>query len=107
MSIDIYGASDDLVEIEGHVSEEIGAYDKRVAIEVGTMATGGLRVLAEYSPKDSTVGVWRMSVEPLDEDVRIPWPVQVDMSERGYSCVVRVVCPDDTPVFHDGERLGS
>jgi len=52
-----YGASDDLVEIEGEVNEEFGAYDrdrrnpKRVAFSDGT-------VLLFYYPKRSDLGVW-------------------------------------------------
>lgn len=104
MSLNIYGASDDLVEIEGHVTEEIGCFQRPVKLEIGTRETGGLRVIAVYAPKGSKYGVWRLSVEPLDEDIVVPWPVSVET--KGYSCVIRIHCPDDVPVFRKGKRVG-
>ena len=103
--IRIYGVSDDLVEIEGDVEEEIGCYDKAVTLEVGG-AKGGLRVVAEYAPRhaSSDVGVWRLGVEPIDEDVPIPWPVRVELAERGYSPVINIDCPPGTPVQRKGAK---
>lgn len=91
----IYGASDDLVEIEGDVSEELGARDRQRTITIGD-DKGGLRVIAKYAP--GSRAVWRLSVEPIDEEVPIPWPVHVELAEPGYSCAVVVDCPPGTPV---------
>lgn len=42
MSVTIYGASDDLIEIDGDLSEEFGSYDagtQYVAVSTGLLAT--------------------------------------------------------------------
>jgi len=104
MVLKIYGASDDLVEIEGHFSEEVDCYDQNVLITVGwTEASAGkdsqgVHVLMRYAPKWVNAGVWTAEVSPIDEDVEIPWPVTVKLSERGYSAEVSILCPDDVPV---------
>jgi hypothetical protein len=100
--IRIYGSSDDLVEIEGggH-DDEIGAYDKPRCIEITNAEGHGVRVVAEYAP--GSVGVWRMAVEQIDEDVPIPWPIRV-VTEHGYSVAVVIDCPDDVTVMHDGPK---
>jgi hypothetical protein len=109
--IRIYGCSDDLVEIEsepkGTHTDEIGAYDKPRTITIAAKGgPGGLRVIAEYAPGDAAV--WRMSVEPLDEDVIIPWPVAVKLGGRGYSCEVAIHCAEETVVVtHDGPKEES
>lgn len=100
----IYGASDDLVELEGCVEDEIGCYDKWVEITVGyTEAepgrdTQGVKVIMRYAPKWADAGVWTAEVFPLDEGVEIPWPVKIELSERKYSAQVVIDCPDGTPV---------
>jgi hypothetical protein len=92
----IYGASDDLVEIEGIVSEELGAYDKPRVVTVGDRETGGCVVVAEYAV-ENRAGVWSMSVSQIDEDVPIPWPVSIAV-EHGYSVAVVIDCPSGTKV---------
>ena len=105
--IAIYGASDDLVEIEaeGPYGDEIGCFDDSVTIEVGDRQSGGLRVVMEYATaRADAAGVWSAAVSPLDEDVPIPWPVRVVLAERGYSPVVEIDCPSDTKI---GARRGE
>lgn len=61
MSTKVYGASDDLVEIDGDFTEEFGAYDREendpkiVAMSDGT-------VLACFYPKNQGLGVWGIKV---------------------------------------------
>jgi hypothetical protein len=76
----IYGASDDLIEIEqGTVTDEIYAdRDDRAVLLVGGAA------------------VWQVAVEPVDEGVAIPWPVRVEAF--GYTACVLIDCPQGTPV---------
>ena len=99
--IKIYGGSDDLVEIEGCTSgDEVGCYEQDVTIVVGAPeATGGanasgLRVTMHYGTGDA--GVWEARVSPLDEDVPCPWAVKLTV--EGYSAVVEIDAPADTPV---------
>jgi hypothetical protein len=95
--IHIYGASDDLLEVEGNNPgcDEYGCPERGIAITIGD-ETGGLRVFARYAVGPR--GVWRLAVEPIDEGVPIPWPVRVEMAESGYSCAVVVDCPVTVPV---------
>lgn len=55
MSVTVYGASDDLIEVEGDVEEEYNVYDgvKRLTFSDGTVLS------IEYAGK----GVWR--IEPV------------------------------------------
>lgn len=55
MSVTIYGASDDLIEIEGDLEEEFGAYDSgemHIAVSTGLLAT------IAYTD----AGFWRIAV---------------------------------------------
>jgi hypothetical protein len=88
----IYGASDDLVELEGIVDEEIPGDD--VTITVGELGfEGGLTVRALYGRINAC---WEMAVGLLDEDEPIPWPVTV--THKGYTVTVEISCPDGTKV---------
>jgi len=96
----IYGASDDLVEIEGIVSDELGAYERARTITVGD-TSGGVVVRVEYAVANRA-GVWSVAFEPIDEDVPIPWPISVKLNAirdgRGYSTEASIDCPAGTPV---------
>lgn len=100
----IYGASDDLVEIEGHVTDEIGCYDKNVLLTIGwpneeTPQMGrGLYVLMRYSPPHFNHGCWTAELSPLEEEAEIPWPVSIKLGRRGYTVEINIECPDDVPV---------
>lgn len=50
----IYGASDDLVEIEGDTEDEIPCYEQAVEL----LVNDGTRLMAHYGPG----GMWRLSV---------------------------------------------
>lgn len=103
--IRIHGASDDLVEIEGSVREELDAYDRPRIITVGDKIGGGIRAVVEYAP--GPAAVWRIAVEPIDEWVPIPWPVRIQLSPYGYSPELIIECPSDTPVTWDGKEAGD
>lgn len=74
----IYGASDDLVEMEGCVNEEIGSYDAATTITIG----GALVVTAQYGKDGGSV--WAFTLRQVDEDVPLPWPVRVEF-QHPYS----------------------
>ncbi len=97
MGLKIYGASDDLVEIEGDVHEEIGCYETSVELEIGG-PDGGIRVIGEYGLGKEAV--WRFALEPVAEDVPVPWPVRADLGGRGCSLAISIDCPKGTPVYH-------
>lgn len=107
--IRIYGSSDDIVTVEGvdfndgpagvvaaGASDEVGAYDLAIRIAVGDSA-GGVAITMTYAFYDRA-GVWGALIEPWDEDVPIPWRVEVTNGGRGYSAEVVVAAPEGTPV---------
>lgn len=99
--IKIYGASDDLVEIEGPGGDELGAYGKRREI---TITTGGLGVVVgmEYAPKGTSAGVWRADIRQIDEDIDMP-PISITMGGRGYTPLVTVTVSEGSVVEFDRE----
>lgn len=93
--IRIYGASDDLVEIEGHPGgDEVGCESSAVVVSIGDRVRG-LVVRIEYSPKwAGNVGCWAAAVSPIDEDVPM-YPVTIELEpERKYSAMVLVDAPE-------------
>ena len=98
MGLKIYGHSDDLVEIDGDVRDEVDCYDKGVNLVVGRAEAiegknaEGLRVGMRYGKG----GCWEARISPIDEDVPCPWPVSVTV-ER-YTAVVTIDCPPGTPI---------
>lgn len=98
----MYGASDDLVEIEGKNPgcDEIGCFDHDVVVTVGDETTGGVRVAWHYG------GEWTAEIGPLAEGVPIPWPIRVRgadarLRESDYSAVVEIDCPETVAVSHE------
>lgn len=101
----IYGASDDLVEIEGHAREEIDCYDRKVVITIGwaneesPQSARGVYVIMRYSPRYLRNGCWTAEISPIDEDADIPWPITVELEpNRRYSSLVTIDCPKNIPI---------
>jgi hypothetical protein len=93
--IRIHGSSDDLVEIDGSVRDEINVIDRPAVITITDAIGQGCRVIAEYAP--SHAPVWRLAVEQLDEDGVLPWPVRI-VPLHAYSLQVEIDCPDTVTV---------
>lgn len=88
----IYGASDDLVEIEGPGGDEVGCYNKRVIVTIHAPdKSSGVHVTMAYVDPC----VWQATVAQLDEDIPIP-PCRV--TSRGYTAVVEIDAPDGATV---------
>ena len=103
----IYGASDDLVEIEGHVDgDEIGCYDRAVYVILGDEDQGGVAVRMSYEPhfakkdigREVGFGCWSAEIIQLAEDCPIPWPISIKHGGRGYSVVVEIDCQSNEPM---------
>ena len=62
MSIDVTGASDDLIEIDGDISEEISAYDADEKMYYIGFSDGTL-----LSVKYDDDGIWRINVKQKGE----------------------------------------
>lgn len=83
-TIKLYGASDDLIEVEGDVSgcDEYNGADAHFVL-VGASAQTRIRVW--YTAR----GVWAISAAPTDEDVAM-LPVSINNAETGYSAEATV-----------------
>lgn len=107
-TITIYGASDDLVEIEirGEYERkcfEADAYDRGRTVFLTVSDGTGMRVYAEYSPTDLGGGVWMIGVAQLGEDQPIPdWPMKFRTAENGYSPELVIKVPEDVTVSYEG-----
>jgi hypothetical protein len=81
----IYGASDDLIEIEGDVkgADEYPAED-------ATFVIGGLEVRVTFD------GEWWIACKPVDEDFAIACEnIVLTQHEKGYSMQLDMDVPDD------------
>lgn len=100
--ITIQGHSDDIVEVlQDDEADEIDCLKGGAVITVGD-EKGGLRAFVRYAVGGKR-GVWRIAVEPFDEDVPMggplmPWEVTLAMADNGYSPVLKIDCPAGTPV---------
>lgn len=90
-----YGASDDLLELDGDMSDEFEAYNG-AAVKLNSLC-GEMLITAIYAPRCIRAPVWSIGIAPVDEDVPIPdWPIT--MGASGYSAILTIECPDDIQV---------
>lgn len=98
-TVKFYGASDDLVEIEGIKGEDEFYFHPTCESEKGIglsqaflvgSGAGGLKVYAIYD------GCWHFSIGPIDEDIEMPqWPIRYSLYESGYSVLLEIDVPDN------------
>jgi hypothetical protein len=108
-----YGGEDELVVVEFREGVEnrwvqlevYRCFDTAMRFDLRHDTGGGCAVTIAYDGLDSDV--WSGKVEQLDEDVPIPWPVQIYTAEPGeglpatktgcgFAVVVEVGCPPGT-----------
>lgn len=95
-----YGASDDLLECEGAIREEIGCFNKPGVYHLKS-EDGELLIVGYYL--DS--GLWSIGVSQVAENIPLPaWPVTYSVHECGYSPQVTILVPDDTALVLPGEE---
>lgn len=93
-TVTIYGASDDLVEVEGVPgADEFGAYSSRAHVGyfelISESTMGRLRVHCIYD------GCWHFSFGQVEEGDPWPqWPISTTFD--GYSAKHSIEVPDDT-----------
>ena len=104
-TLKIYGASDDLVEVEGlkqwpHGAEEFPVNRR----DRGTFVLGGkLFIRVTYGKLAST---WSIEVTPVMEDMKLPWDIKMYLDER-YGLTLEVSnLEDDVTLIqtHDEEE---
>jgi len=100
----IYGASDDLIELEGAVRYEIQCYSGNATIQAKDPETG------EGVAVQLILGVvWAPTIQPLptEDGAEFPWPVQVKTKGQlddpriylpDYSVYVEIECGDDVEI---------
>lgn len=101
--IRIYGASDDLVEVEGATREEFSAYgDDRWLGVLASPSGEQLLLTAEYTGR----GTWAIGVAPVDEDIPMPsWPISVGQAmENRYSAMLTITVPDGVTLTDTRDR---
>ena len=107
-TLKLYGASDDLFEIEGTrrgEPDEIGCFDQMEgppAVLLQSTSEGGrLVVIASYAPGQGkkAPATWAIGLAPADENVPLPsWPMRWALGGRGYTTELQIDVPDDTTV---------
>ena len=105
----IYGGSDDLIEMEGGVEDEINSSSATLLFGEPEPSSGrnayGIIVRMKYDCD----GTWAATVKMLDEGVHVPWPISIStrpdetygnppQTREGYSVQVEIGCPDGTPI---------
>ncbi|EMB4322617.1 hypothetical protein RJ492_001714 [Pluralibacter gergoviae] len=95
-----YGASDDLLECEGAISEEIGCFNSPGIYHLKS-AEGEMQVVGYYL--DS--GLWSIGISQVNENTPLPaWLTSFSQHECGYSVVLTLQVPDDAElVLEDGD----
>lgn len=108
--IKISGHSDDIVSLEGCIDDEIECCSARVRVKIGSPEASpghdaaGVMVTMAYGGTDSGA-VWAATIEPFDDGVPVPWAVSVEF--KAYSPVVRVGCPEGTPIVAERSYGGG
>lgn len=96
-TVKFYGASDDLVEVEGIPGADEFWCDTTCApFAYATFVVGGkVRVRAIYD------GCWSFAVGQVDEDLELPaWPIRITQhADPSYSVLLEIDVPDDTSVM--------
>jgi len=107
--ISVYGASDDIVCIEGDVNDEVTP--GRV-ITIGDN-NRGVRVTFKYAASKKSGAVWRGSVEQIDEGIPM-FPVTVAEADpsgypdpKSYSVKITIDCPKGTSVMVGKRNLAA
>lgn len=98
-TIEVYGASDDLVEVEGcKGADEFSWYKGIWRGDLVAPNGESVRIHVFYD------GCWHVSVGQVDEDVKLPpWPMTFKQEAAGYSVVLEISAPDDTRLTNVGE----
>ena len=101
--VKVYGASDDLVQIEGDIkgADEFGCFDVQPRFILST-GGGALWIDAVYN------GSWAFAVgveSARDDEGMPPWPIRREWgTDCPYSETLIIECPDDATVRRTGKR---
>lgn len=96
MKIRIYGASDDLIEVEGcEGADEFNSYQQGLVMWHGELRAPNGEVIKAFALYD---GCWSIALGQAAEDQPFPeWPVKVRQhTSLDYSVMVEIDAPDGT-----------
>jgi hypothetical protein len=97
--VTIYGASDDLVEIDGCPgADEFGAFqpDDKNLVHASFVLGGQMRIRALYD------GCWSFAVGQVDEAILLPdWPVTTTQHDHGYSTLLTIIAPKTAAIIRE------
>lgn len=95
----IYGASDDLIEVDGFDGDEIGCFGDEVRkghIRISSVSeNAAMDIHCFYGLSGAT---WAFAPSMIEEDCPLPFPVRIEQGTKDncdYSTVCTVDCPDD------------
>lgn len=94
MKITFYGASDDVIEVEGcEGADEFNSYERN-SMWHGDLVTAdaAIRIHVFYD------GCWHVSVGQADEAIPLPdWPIKISQHRSlPYSALLEIDAPDST-----------
>lgn len=95
MKLQIYGAADDLVELEGAIHDEFNVgYDTGAGMLTLTAAGEYLDIACRYGGQ----GTWTFTPIPREDDVMPEWDIRISFEEPAptYSQLLTLVVPVDT-----------
>lgn len=93
----IYGASDDLVEVDGPMPA-CDEYGDGVTVVVGEHDKTRLVVFVDFTQDGWKFSIHLDGAELDDDSAVLPWPINLTVSDQGYSPELQIDCPDDTRV---------
>ena len=112
-TVTIYGASDDLIEVEGSILPEPDEFSPAQkspgVVKIEDPEGGRLLVFVQYASNDLSP-CWMIGLSQVDENDLLPaWPIRWAIHERGYSMKLEIDLPDGAvitqqlPVKIEGE----
>jgi hypothetical protein len=95
MKIRIYGASDDLIEVEGcENADEFNSYEKGPAVWRGDLRAPNGEVMRAHAVFD---GCWSVALGQADEEPMPTWPISIQQHRSiTYSVMAEIDAPDGT-----------
>lgn len=107
MKIQVYGSSDDLVEIEGCEGgdEFNNSSDSVVKLSGSFIAPNntGMRLIVMYDQgTEEASGCWMSAIGLLEEDADLPkWKIKTEAATNGYSTLLTLDAPEGTRFVSD------
>ena len=108
-TITIYGASDDLIEIEGSTLPEPDEFSPAPknpgVVKIEDPDGGRLLVFVQYAANNLSP-CWMIGLSQVDDEDLLPhWPIRWSITERGYSMKLEIDLPDGSVITKELPRI--